>query len=478
MKKILLLSTLSIFALKAETISLNEARLIKMIELNPPTKLNIEATYEATALQSSQAKDAYSTTLSASTSFSESEEKSLSSFSPTTTNYKYYNVAVSRPLKYGATLSAEAYSEQYNLGTLQDHTTHGIGASLSLDLYQDFFGRTSRATLDLRETSMKRALLEKGVSLATFKNNLRKIYWSLVANSEAKRITQTLLSSSKKQLSDGIARKKNGIADEGEVARYQSQVATRQAALINLEWQETQLHQELKLLIPELVEKNIVLEKYNLNNTVDKVLACTAEIRKHSEAPLSYTVYDEIISLLNQEQSKQEIITKNYDDFDVELTGQYDSTGKAFGRSEAYDDFRDDRRDAYTVGLTFSMPLEGKKRDSREVKQIVERKQYEALKKSQLMRVKTFHEQTVKAVDLLTRIVANQRQNTAYLNTAVKNSEKKYKQARISTLQLIQEQDSYLQSNLDEVQTKLAVIHVILDYFNIFNEMPCDLNRI
>jgi hypothetical protein len=40
------------------------------------------------------------------------------------------------------------------------------------------------------------------------------------------------------------------------------------------------------------------------------------------------------------------------------------------------------------------------------------------------------------------------------------------------------EQDNLFRSQLEEIQTKLNVIYALYDYFKVFNNHSCELNRI
>lgn len=84
----------------------------------------------------------------------------------------------------------------------------------------------------------------------------------------------------------------------------------------------------------------------------------------------------------------------------------------------------------------------------------------------------------IRSVTLLKQVVANQKINSFNLAKSLKVSQKKYKQARITVEQLVQEQDGFLNSNLAEIETKLNIINTLLDYFSVYTETPCNLNRI
>tara|TARA_Y100000590_G_scaffold323369_1_gene366500 strand:+ start:224728 stop:226254 length:1527 start_codon:yes stop_codon:yes gene_type:complete len=469
---------LSVVAVQASpVVKLDEGFLDKLIKESPPSIENIEASFLAVDSGRTRARDIYAPTVSASANILDSDEKSLNSFMPTTTKYKNMMVSINKPLKYGAALGGKVFTEKSTSTQLANATTTGYGVSLSLDLYKDLFGRTSRANLNLAHVTSKRANLEREIQIAGFRNNIRKLYWSLVANEEALKITKTLLASSEQQLKEAKRRFKSGVADKGEIARYNSQISSRKAGLISIRWEKSQLQQQLKLLLPKLSESEIELAPYNIDQTVGTVLACSAVIKKFESAPLDFTKYDEVVDFLNDEERSQKKITNSYDSLDLKLVGEYESTGKAFNQSDSLDDLSDDGRSTVSVGLQFSMPLGSTKKDTRQVQEEINKKMYSAKKKQALGQVKAYHTQTIKSVALLNEIVFNQKENTKHLKESLRVSKRKYSQARISAQQLVQEQDAYLQSNLDEISTKLAVINLLIDYFNVFTDTPCELNR-
>ncbi|MFT6067789.1 MAG: outer membrane protein TolC [Bacteriovoracaceae bacterium] len=481
MKNLIFILALMLFTvLKANastSVALNEDVLYKLLKESPPTLQNLEASFLSSDVSRAKALDIFSPTLSASANALDSDEKSLNSFIPVTSKYKALTLSVNKPLQYGAALGGKVFTEKSTNTQLTNATTTGYGVSLSVDLYKDLFGRSSRANLELTESASRRARAERDIQAATFKNNIRKIYWALVANEEALKITKTLLSSSEKQLKDANRRYKSGIADKGELARYNSQISSRKASLISIRWEKSKLQQQLKLLLPKLSESELELAPYNIDKTVQDVLACSALISKYKEAPMDFTKYDEVVEYLNQEEASQRKLVKNYDSIDLKLVGEYESTGKAFSQSDSLDDLSDDGRGSLSVGLQFTMPLGSTKKDTREIQDEITSKMYGAQKREAAGKVNAYHFQTIKSVALLNEIVFNQKENTKYLSQSLKVSKRKYSQARISAQQLVQEQDAYLQSNLDEISTKLAVIGLLMDYFTVFSETPCELNR-
>jgi outer membrane protein TolC len=78
----------------------------------------------------------------------------------------------------------------------------------------------------------------------------------------------------------------------------------------------------------------------------------------------------------------------------------------------------------------------------------------------------------------LREVIKSQKETNKYLAQSLKVSKRKYKQARISLQELIGEQDSHLQSQLQEIDSNLAIVNTLIDYFSIYMDTPCEFNRI
>ncbi|MCB0363631.1 MAG: hypothetical protein KDD35_12970 [Bdellovibrionales bacterium] len=68
--------------------------------------------------------------------------------------------------------------------------------------------------------------------------------------------------------------------------------------------------------------------------------------------------------------------------------------------------------------------------------------------------------------------------NSQNLKKSIAVMAKKYRQARVPLSALIADEESLFQSLLSEINVKLTVINTLLDYFQVFNQFPCEINRI
>ena len=469
--------SLSTLTFAQDSISLSETYLKEQLKTNPPSIAQIEASYLGSEVQKQQIDDQFNTTLDGQVYYKKTKEKQLAAFMPITSPIKTYELGLNRNFKHGFSLGFKGTQEQTTNSFVTDRSVSTVGFSLGVDLYKNFLGRTVRNQLRVAELGSQSAGYDKTIQTKAFYNNLRKLYWALVANNESIKITKGLLKSSEDQVKQAKRRKKNRIADAGEVARYQSQVAARKANIISLQYQRSDLLQQLKQLLPEISDKEIELGSYSIDASVARVLACTEVISKRAHTPMDYTFYDEMIANLKTQESLESEVNDVYASADVGLQAEAMKVGKSFSLSDANSDLKDNGETAYSVALNISIPLEGKKRTTEEVLQMINKKKYSAQQKANLARVNAYHTQVVKSITLLKEVIRNQQLNTKYLAQSLKTSKRKYNQARLTVQQLVQEQDAFLQSNLDEIQTKLYVINTLLDYLSVFTETPCELNQ-
>jgi len=463
-------------ALASETVSLSESTLNDYIQKVPPTLMKIQLNSLAKDLEVRSFDENYGYQLEARGEYLNSKEKSLSQFAPVTSKLNNYSVGLAKNFKKGVGLKLSTYSNLYTNNMLSEATTTGLSLQFTMDLYKDFLGRLSETRWDNLVLSRERAKLEDKISSATFHNSVRKVYWALVANSEARNITLGLLKKSKEQLAMASKRFKNRVADYGEVARYKSQVAARQSQLIYQNYQRENLILQLKEMIPALAGKQIALAPYMLDKTVGEVLACTSKIKSYPGVPNENTYYDEIIDLIKKQKRLQEKLTAVHHQPELTFQSEVKTMGKALGRGNSVDDFKDDSRRSFYGMVQLSIPLGKTKKSTQDVMKLVDKKSFEAEQLERLGKVRAYHTQLVRSIDLLEEVVRTQQENSRYLTESIKVSRKKYNQARITVEQLASEEDNLLASYLDEIETKLSVIHTLIDYFSIFTETPCRIN--
>lgn len=476
---LLLLATL-FFAttVQASEVRISESYLKSLIDKNPPSVQQIEASFLAIQQEQLMKQDALAFRLEGEGNYYHSKERLLNNFDGgVTSSASSYSLGLVKPTRYGVEVGVKAFGEKATNAFVSDAAANGATLSLSVDLWQDFLGRRTNNDLKRSRLSVERAELEKVSSLETFEANIRKLYWSLVANNERKKLISGLVNSAYKQYQEALQKNKAGVADIGQVARFRSVYTSRKADLWRLEYQESELLKSLRELLPELNGKDVKLAKYNVPRTVKLVIACADKIAKINEAPFEYTNYDEIVDLLEKEEKLEQKTVGGYNGPQVKLVGEVSTVGRGFGYDESYDDLFGNGKPRSSVGVQFSMPLGGSKTKTKKATKLLQKNRYLSQAKGNLSKINAYHHETASLAQVLKGVIANQNATNVALAQSLKTSKTKYQQARIGLQELISEQDALLQSRLNEIDSNLAIIHTLIDYLGIYNDMPCAINK-
>lgn len=460
-----------------ETVLLDEKLLAKAAKESSPNLRQIEATLESAKLLRDSIDDQYHWRLQTDAGYQKSEEKKLAQFDAVTIDATQLQTAIIKPFASGVQVVVSAFANQTSNSFIQDATNTGVGVNLSVDLMKNLFGKLSASQLKNAELLTKKAELEKEIQEKAYLQGLRKIYWSIVATEEQIKISQSLLETSLRQLADTEKRKRSNVADEGDVARSRSQVASRRANILLLEYQRESQMQQLKEHIPSLAAKDVKIGKVDLTQAVVDVIACTTVIQSNHSTPFNYTQYDEVLSLVKDAYKEQQQVTKATDNWDLKLNGEAKYFGKAYNYDDSINGVTDDTQKRYAVGLQLTIPLDSRKSTTEETMRLLDEKRFLAEKELITAKMDAYHTQTLSNIALLQKAVRTQGENSRDLATSLKSAQKKFNQARLGFRELINDQDLLLQSHLDEVRTKLTVVTTLLDYFSVFNQTPCGLNQ-
>ncbi|WP_127718105.1 TolC family protein [Halobacteriovorax sp. HLS] len=472
---ILLMCTTSPLLASTEVI-LTEKLLKEKVDSSAPNTLAIEASFLAVDLTRQSFEDNFDLRLDGNASYAKTNENSFSAQMPVTSPTKYYKLGLTKPLDSGISLGVNTFSEQITNSQVYNGTKTGVGFEVSVDLYKNFLGRLTKSQRDVFEEAAKRAGSERDIQKKSFHQNVRKIYWSLVANQEQINISNQLEKFAQTQLDDSKKRFKNNIADSGEVARYESQLADRKANIITLKYQREVYLQQIKELIPELSNKQLKLGTYNIKEAANQIFACTALISKFQEPPMQYTNYDEILANLRNEYDGQRKLTNSYSDMNIQFNSQLQRLGKTSGYGNSWSEFTDDGKNAFSAGVVLNIPLGESNKKSMELKKLLEKKRYLSQKEELVGRVNAYHNQIIKNILLLQEVMKQQQINSSKLELSFRESQKKYNQARLTVRELIQDQNQYFSSNLLEIKSQLQIMTTLLDYFSVYTEIPCELN--
>jgi hypothetical protein len=477
--KLLLLNMFFLVSkLSAAPLQLDEKSLYEHFNESAPMNSYSEVDALGSELSSSIKKDLVTPSLYSEGGYMESKEKQLSSFIPVTSPSKSLEIGMRQKTLYGMGYSLAGYTEQYTNNFLRRASTSGIKAALNVDLYRDFLGSSTRNDLRGLEEEAKWKRLQADSNKKGLFHEIRKLYYSLLANSESQSLVSDLIATSEKQVRSSQDRLNNRAADVGEVAKYRSQLAARKAQSIGLMHKQELLLRSLKEMLPSLKDKELSLKKFDEKSTSTSVLACTQKVFTFKTAPFEFTSYDEMATLVSSAGEYKEKSARSLSGIDLKLMSEYKTSGKALGYSESFDDFQDDKKSSYQVGFMIDIPLDFDQKKSADLKSLIEKKYKEAKSSETLSKVVSLHEQTLKSIAYLNEVIKEQANNTKYLNESLNETQRKFRQARVGVEQLVYEQDLYQQSKLMEIDTKLMMVHTLLDYLSVYDQFPCEFNKI
>jgi len=472
------ITVLTLFSSGAFSAQISEGQLVEWAKKESfnSKKIALDSLSKKADLAAFNDKFGFSADVSA--GYAKTDETSFSVNMPITTPTKNAELKITKPTKYGISASVSTYTNQISNSFFSKGTTSAVGAEVSVDLYKDIMGRITRTQEDSLTLRTQIADKEKQITTHAYVQEVRKLYWKLVANNESLKIAKGLLKTAKRLEADSLKRLKNNIADRGEVARSRSQVEARNGQIYLLEFERSQLIQALREMFPQqLTDNKITLAPYNLDNTVSNVLSCTATIASRSTTPKEYTLYDDVLVLLKEDLNAAKKVNSAYSMADLKLVSDVKYIGKDFGYSDSFDELKEDGRKAYSVALQLTIPLGKTKKNTEDIQDELIQKQNITKYQEIEGKMSAYHIQTMKSVTVLNKVIAAQNRNSGFLAETLKDSNKKYRQARLAARDLIQDEDRFLQNNLDTINTKYRVIEILINYFTVFTQTPCEMNK-
>ena len=416
----------------------------------------------------------------------------VGNFEPTVLATNDVEVGVKKYTKYGIVIDANASVDQRSGASesgsdFKDIHTTIYSVGFQVDLWKDLWGKITKSQFNNVQLLRKKDELQEKISTNAFRTNIRRVYWTLVANAQKLKIYNNLYAMAQRQLKDTRKRKANSVSDSAEVARFESLVHQRKGQILLQEYERENLYKSLREMFPSLNSKNLVLKKYDIEKTVNEVLMCSMQIGQAKAIPYEHTLYDEVVQYLREIQSNQFKVDDSYDDVDLKFNlklAQVGVSSDSIGNNdfrgdyaESIRDIQDNDRRAIEAGLMLTIPFGESRGDTKEVKEKITEAQFTSNIEKLQTQVKSTHTQVQESVRLLAKLIQSQKANSKALSIRVKEMKKKYSQARIPEYALIQDQDSLLQSDINVVNTQLQVVNTLLDYMSVFNTYPCSFNR-
>ncbi len=459
---------------------LTESEVINMAQKTSPVSQEIEAGKQANRAQEFAVKSQYDPKLQASYSYFSSKENAIIQFAPVFQPQKLFNLGVSQKTSLGTTINTQVYSQQISTanGLIDNATQVGVQLGVEIDIWKNILGRLDRSQLKSAKINQKISSLQANIDQHSFVLDVRKLYWSLVANELSLNLSQELVKTATSQWAESKKKLREGLGDSGDVARNQAQLESRKSSVLFFSYQKELMIGQLKSMLPFLNAKTISLDGREAQDIEGAARRCMGEILAQNKMDPQYSRFDDIVGLLDEQQDHEMRLAKSTDSFDVKLKARYQASGVDNSHDAAYNQLTDQFRNGYEVGVALQVPLGGDLSRSQASQVSATQNRFEAQKSKISLQLKSEHQKIQKAISLLVGASKSQGATVDSLRTSLKRTQKKYRQARVSLNTYVLEQDNLFGSELQLIDTKRQILHLLLDYFKLFSNHPCELNQL
>lgn len=464
----------------ADSSALSEASLVRMFREQAAAIKSSEARQEQAALEESLRFERYQPQLYAQLQHANSSERPLIVFQPTLSPSQNLSFGIRKNFSHGLSASTEAFAQQLSTpdGSINNATQFGQRAQLSLDLWRNFMGKLDDSQLNSLSLQKTRTELQTTIEKAQMEFELRKAFWTIVALEESLKVADELIQSGERQLKEARLRQRDGIADEGEIARYQAQIESRQASRVNFEYQRETIIALMMRQLPALKNRTFAIQAGDLRAREQAFQVCAIEVLATADAPLDYAPVQRLMTTLRDELTQQQLQADRHGSADLflSLSAQRSSVDQSY--ASATSSFVEEGKQGYAIGLSWVMPIGDESSRSQKLLLSSQKKAYEAQKISLEGELVASHSELRRSLQLLDQAMKRQANETRYLDINLKSSQRKFNQGRIPLSNLIMEQDALFSSRLNEIDLKRRIIHALYDYFKVFIQHPCSLNRV
>ena len=481
MKQLLSLPVILILLVNSHTQAqflMNEKQIIKMAQEETPRLQQIKAEQERLNAEKFSVQSQFDPKISGGYNYFSSNESAIIQFAPVFKPQKLANLGVEQKTSLGTTVRAGAYSNQISTanGLINNATQVGVQFGLDIDIWKNFLGRLDRSQLNSVKAQKKASDFKSQIDQHSFVLDIRKIYWALIANELSLDLSKQLVKTASQQLNESQRKIREGLGDSGDVARNKAQLQSRETSVLFFSFQKEQYLAQLKSMIPALTGKTLTLNKREVIDMEKLAKQCMTEIISANQLNTSYSKFDDIIALLEDRQSHDLKIATASDSLDLKLLAGYQASGVDNSHQEAMDRLNTNFRNGYQVGVQLQLPIGGDTRRAREAQTAATRYKYQSQIRGLQLQMNAEYEKMKSALVLLVKATESQGDTVASLQTSLKRTKRKFKQARVSLNTFILEQDNLFNSELQLIDTKRRVLHLLLDYFKVFTEHPCQIN--
>jgi len=455
-------------------------------------ELNAANFYNSETLKFAELKQ-FDLSLYSQLSYAENKQLPLISFQPIFSPERYGMLGLKQqvPLGFSWDFYVSTLQQDVNgrgaINNFKNVTTTTFGLNLELDLWQNFLGRQSRSLLQQSYLEGEESKIIKSQADKRFVIDIRKLYWSLVANEQSLFLIREILKISEQQWLESKKRQSKSLAESDEVSRYEAQYLGKKAALSFKLYQKEKLLQDLKRQLVQFSTADVVIKPVDIEVAQGQAMQCIKQIAQARELPLELTSVDEQIGILKAIQMAQENRISRMSDVDIKLFTNLKSTGVSStlqasneytgSSSGAWNDLYQNDRWGHEIGLKVVLPLGENTSKQQEAQRLFQNKSKEVQWKRLLEELKIQHIQFKTMIVLLDEGVAAQDLQSKRFKNVITSMQKKYQQARVSLTDLLANQENYFEAELRSIDARFEVLSYLLDYLKLFPETKCAFNK-
>ena len=305
---------------------------------------------------------------------------------------------------------------------------------------------------------------------------MRGIYWKMILKTKELDFYKIMIEQSKKNLNNIQKRYKNHIADAGDLARAKANVKLRKTQYKNIEIELENLKKSLKYYIPELMDKNIIINNFDLTEIFASIMLCNTKIYNNTDKYINLTSYNKYIKLMDKIIDGELKILSRENDFDVKLDLSANFRGIDENLSDSYNDFTNLERNEYSIGLKINKNIGNNGDDLKLEKIKLAKMNYNYNKQNTLANIDSFYGSYENIMKNMFASLNNLHLYKENMETRLNSSKTKYNQGRLSLNDLIQDEDNLISANIQLIEMESVIIDTILQYLSVFDKTSCDFN--
>lgn len=457
-----------------EIFLLNEISLKKLINDEIPSIEKINIVLEQSFTEKNKFSEKYSLDLDGSTKYYDSESRygKEDNFAYDFAFKKDFERGMGLKIGLKNTVNSWDLNDPALINTFYSGTEPHLNIEYSLDLWKNFLGYTDLAEKLSLNLNIEQNRIQNEIQKNNFYLSLRKIYWNLILIEKQIKIYDKLIIQAEKNLRNTELKFKSYAADVGDVSKMKSTLESREANLNSLRNKKQVLLQNLMYLIPNLNNKNIIVEIEDFENILPNIQSC----KLNNTNVYEYTLYNDYIKVIDEKLEAQLKSTKRYDNVDINMVVGADVNGRNNNFGKGYEGMGKIDEHNYYVGLNFNIPLTNEKENSKIQDVKIIKMMHNSSKKDMQSNIISSDKNFSPSLNYLLANLEDLKKSRDNIEITVNNTRKKYNQGRATLTDLIDDEDSLMEIYINISVVENNVISLILDYLSIFQKIDCNFN--